>query len=314
VNTSINAFVYKIEVFKNEVLMDVIEVNCLETYNQNIDNQFFVNTYKQAHKMARDKYCHIEEAKSSDDGYMHEKKENLFLESVVNKKNLLQRVGWGVIFGIVSYIFITKIWIYSDIYIDNFVEAEDKMTYLEQVELSTHRLRKECTFLAQNQENTESLVSAESCQQWCSDGIIDKEGCDLFLAYFFIKTDTKEISKDTDEIHTEYTVFPEEESMEFNVSEVSQLRVYNGSNHQIIVKLKNLHLDNSDNEEIVQFKNAEISLLLREEEGKSFHIFLEPSYYKQFELGIYSGILLFDVYYQNKVIGSIKKHFYFTVK
>lgn len=314
INTSIKAFIYKVEIFKNEVLVDVIEVNCTEKYNQKIDNHFFVNKYQEAHKSIRDNYCYVEEARSNDHSIIFEKKENSFFESMKHANILKKAVLWALVLGIVSYLLIVKMFVYSDIYIDNFLEEENKITYLEQVELRIHRLEKECTLLSKKQLNPKSLVSLESCKKWCDKGIIAKEKCDLFLAYFFIKMDTQITNVDTDEIRTSYSVLPQEDTIEFNVFEVSQLRIYNKSNHQIFVTLKDIHLDNSNNEEIVQFKQAKISFVLKEEEGKSFHMFLEPSYYKQFEVGKYTGLLLFDVKYKNKIIGSIKKQFYFMVR
>jgi len=311
VNTSISRFIYRTEVFRDEVLIDTIEVNCTELSKHSMGNQLFMDKYEQAHNKKRVKCGSRDKNKKDESKGVFEKKQNKFINNVKSKGSIL--LVLAIISGLISYFIIIKVFIYSDIYINTIIAKKDKMVYLEQIETKTHKLGDACVLLSKKQSQSNNIVTAENCKVWCNRRIISKETCDLFSAYFFIDKGIKE-GEHTDKQVTAYKVFPQEEIVELHLSKTFKLKVHNDSNHELYIELKSISLNNSINEEIVQFKKTETSFSLQEAEGKYFQVFLEPSYYKQFELGKYTGSLWFDVKYQEKIVGSINKQFYFMVK
>jgi len=305
VNTSVNALIYRIEVFKNEILIDKIEVNCMERQEQKNSNQSFVDRYQEAHKKMRTKYCQVLKDKPNNMKVHPETKRNAIKKSI-----LLFFVA------VVSiYFLLTNLYIYSDFYINIFYsEKDEKILYLEKIEIKTHKLGKRCILLSKNELNEQSIITAQNCKKWCDKRIIDKDKCDLFLAYFAIKTEEKVNIPTLNKQVTSYKVLPKEENVELSIFKSLQLKIYNESSHQILVTLKEISLDNNTNEEIVQFEQAVTYFTLGIKEEKIFYIFLEPSYYKQFNLGKYTGKLVFDVKYQNKIIDTIQKQFHFMVE
>ena len=303
INTSISGFIYKVEVYKDEVLVNAVKIDCITEYNQKINPDFFLNQYQQAHKKMRQQYCHIAKADTSNTEFSFEKKDTHMLK---------KSVASIIILGVLTYVFITQILIYTDVYINMFFSQKaDKLAYLEKVEEKTHKLEKACMLLAKKEK---SIATVHECQIWCDKRIIAKEQCDLFLAYFYVKPHNVQMDEDKNTTNKLYRLSPEQDIIELQVSKIFKLNVYNESNHPISVVLKDIILDNSNNEEIVQFKEAKTSFMLAQKEEKSFYIYLEPSYYKQFPSTKYSGYLLFDVSYKNKIVASIKKAFYFVVQ
>jgi len=312
VNTSISRFIYRTEVFRDEVLIDTIELNCIELSKHSMGNQLFIDKYKHTHNKMIVKYGSRDKDKRDDRKEVFEKKQNKFIANVKSKGNIL--LVLAIISAFIFYFVITKIFIYSDIYINTVIAKKDKMVYLEQIETKTHKLGDACVLLSKKQLQSNNIVTTENCKVWCNRKIINKETCDLFSAYFFIDNGKEKEDKHRDKQVTAYKVFPQEEIVELDLSKTFRLKIDNESNHELYIKLKSISLNNSTNEEIVQFKKAKTSFTLQEGEEKYFQIFLEPSYYKQFELGKYTGSLWFDVKYQEKIVGRIKKHFYFMVK
>ena len=303
VNTSISGFIYKVEVYKDEVLVNAVKINCVTEYSQEINPDFFLDKYQQAHKKMRQQYCHVAKADISNIEPSFEKKDT---------HTLKKSVASIVILGVLTYLFITQIFIYTDIYINIFFSQKvDQLAYLEKVEEKTHKLEKACMLLAKKEK---SIAKIHECQTWCDKRIIAKEQCDLFLAYFYVKPHKVQMDEDKNTTDKLYSLSPEQDIIELQASKIFKLKVHNESNHHISVVLKDIILENSNNEEIVQFKEAKTSFMLAQKEEKSFYIYLEPSYYKQFPPTKYSGYLLFDVSYKNNIVASIKKAFYFVVQ
>ena len=310
IHTSINGFIYKIKVFKNEILIDEIEVNCVKEYTQEINNQDFINMYQHAHIEMRNKYCEVKKKKIDKGNISFQKRDNQLFRVLLDSHGLKKYSILLIVVGIILFLFITKVLLYSDLYIDTFFPKEkDKIAYLEQVERKTNLLGEECILLSKERLTQQGVSTIKSCRKWCSDGIISQESCDLFSAYLFTKNEVKNNKKPI----ISYNVFPKENTLELNISKISTLKVENSSDYPINIVLKDIFLNDSEYEEIVQFRKAVTSFFLEADEEKSFYIFLEPSYYKQFSKGTYSGTLLFDVLYKNKLTGHIKKQFHFMV-
>ncbi|MCF6244378.1 MAG: hypothetical protein L3J43_05025 [Sulfurovum sp.] len=315
INTSIHAWTYKIEVYKNEVLFDTIEVDCADTLKSEMHHQSFMEKYQEAHNEVRDKYCQAKKVyMQNNSAHLGSKRNKPFVEKK-NVKNFKKNIIRIVIFGVIGYYLITKVVVNSDLYIDwVFSEKDERITYLEQIESIKGELEKECVLLAKNELSVKNIATKENCHDWCDKNIIKKEKCDLFLAYFYTKIDVSKTKQSSAKDRTIYEVFPKEDNIELKISKVLNIKVANKSTQEITVRLIEIILENSDYEEIVQFKGAKTSLYIKKYEDKSFNIFLEPTYYKQFKLGKYTGKLQFSVTQGNKIIGTIKKDFYFVIE
>lgn len=310
IHTSINGFIYKIKVFKNEILIEEIEVDCAKEYNQEMNNQDFIDIYQHAHIEMRNKYCEVKNKKIDNGTISFEEIDNELVRVRLNSYSLKKYSILFIAVGIIFFLFITKVLIYSDLYINIFFSKEkDKIAYLEKVERKTNWLAKECILLSKEELTKKGVSTIKSCRKWCSNGIISQESCDLFSAYLFTKNKVKNNKKPI----ISYNVFPKENIFELNISKVFTLKVENSGDYPINIVLKDISLNDSEYEEIVQFRKAKTSFVLESDEEKSFYIFLEPSYYKQFPKGTYSGTLLFNVLYKNQLMDHFKKQFHFMV-
>lgn len=315
INTSINAFNYRIEVYENTVLIDAIESEDIDKNEKDFRKKYQLN-----HQQIRDKYCvEVDKKIISIKSKKNHKKE-------IDKISLLWYIGKNKLIFLsilVSLVFLAiaykKLFVYTDIYIDTFyTHKKDKIIYLETIESDTQFLKKNCLALAKRDILEDEIFTISNCRMWCKKHIIDNDECKISFAYFTsnhvnIPNEIMQKEIDIKKIAIEYIVLPTENILELNVTKEFELRVRNRSNHAITVALKNLILDNSNYEEIVQFKHAKTSFLLETNKEKKFHIFLEPSYYKQFKAGSYTGRLEFDVSYKDHN-SFFMKQFSFKVK
>ena len=321
-HTSINAFHYRTEVFKDTVLIDAIEINCTELEKQQEGEYLFLEKYKQTHKEMREKYCYISENKNSPLVVeATENKDNIDLIEKPINKSLVKMLIFITIGIFILFLLYQNFFRYSELYVDTFFSNQkEKIAYLKKIEPETHILENKCKLLSKNRLGKEDNITVENCTDWCNKGIISKNKCELFLAYFSLQKESvympaQQINKSSDNnASTKYIVFPEEETIEFTASKTFHIKVHNISSHEIFIQLKGITLDKSPYEEIVQFKDAITSFRLNENEEKVFSIFLESSYYKQFISRKYTGTIWFDVIYKNKKVNTIKKIFYFMVK
>lgn len=88
----------------------------------------------------------------------------------------------------------------------------------------------------------------------------------------------------------------------------------NNSNKNIEISLVDKILNDNPHDEIVQFKNGIISGIVSANGEQVFEIYIEPTYYKQFSVGLYSGILTFKITYDNNNSIEISKPYSFQVK
>jgi hypothetical protein len=87
----------------------------------------------------------------------------------------------------------------------------------------------------------------------------------------------------------------------------------NNSNAVVTIELTGRTLKQSPHDEIIQFKDSDIYAKVARGETKIFQIYIEPTYYKQFDKGKYTGTLTFTLN-DTKEKTLVTKQFSFEVK
>jgi len=307
INTSINMYSYRTEVYKNNVLLQVKENTFNSFDNVGTDDQNFINTYTNQHINIRNELC------KKVDNVSHNVESNLEkncsnfndIQSRISDKEkyIKYSIYMLLIMGLflLCFILFQTIFKYSDLYINMFyTNKQDKIIYLEKIEAHRHLLGDKCLALAKRKILEDSIITRNHCNMWCEKKTIEDEKCDLLLVYF--NTNYSEIRKIQNlkvisKISTslQYSISPKSDLIELNATGMFNLNIHNRCNHKINVRLKNIILNQSKNEEIVQFKEAKTSFVLQVHQEESFNIFLEPTYYKQFARGKYTGKLEFEI-------------------
>jgi len=319
INTSISMYFYRTEIYKNNVLIQVKENNFSAFENTNSFEQDFINTYTKQHLNMRNELCkRVDNVSNNNENNLEENISNLTgVHSTMQDTSKYKKYSIYILFilglFLIFFIVFQTIFKYSDLYINMFyTNQKDKITYLEKIEAHKHLLGDKCLALAKREILEDTTITRNNCNMWCEKKTIEDEKCDLFLVYF--NTNYSEITKSkrsqlVSKFSTslQYSVSPKNDVIELNVTSMYNLNIHNTCDHQISVRLKNMMLNQSKNEEIIQFKQAKTSFLLQVDEEQSFHIFLEPSYYKQFARGKYTGKLEFEILDDNNQTNFSKK-------
>ena len=316
IHTLIHQFTYRIEVFKNGKLIDTGEAKSPEP----IDT-IFLTFYKKAHQAMRMKYCTC----SKDDVLSYEKKTTTLLSKQKPEKKHTQKNTIKIaIISIIVVLFLlyiyTSFFIYSQIYINTFyTNPKEKIVYLEKIENKTHLLSKRCLDLSKKERLEENIFTLDQCEIWCHKHVIQKEMCTLFFSYkarnYYASKKTIVQEKNTttpSNLSLNYTVLPQKDLLLSNHKDVI-LQINNLNSFALNIYVKKIVLQQSNDEEIVQFRDAISKLQLHANEAKRFIIFLEPSYYKQFKKGHYTGYIEFALNYQGKQ-SFFNKNFSFVVQ
>ena len=111
----------------------------------------------------------------------------------------------------------------------------------------------------------------------------------------------------------ELFVWTPKEDMVLDVAHYFPLSFTNNSDMAVHVELTGRSLKESPHDEIVQFKDSDIYANMESGETKVFQVYIEPTYYKQFDKGKYTGTLTFALRY-DKEQKIVKKQFSFEVK
>jgi len=103
------------------------------------------------------------------------------------------------------------------------------------------------------------------------------------------------------------------ENLVLNVKHPLSLTFTNNTDTTVHIALSNRKLNESQYDEIVQFLDADIEANVEAYRTKIFEVYIEPTYYEQFEIGTYTGTLTFTLN-DGKVKKEFDKHFSFQVK
>ena len=112
----------------------------------------------------------------------------------------------------------------------------------------------------------------------------------------------------------EKLLFTQTEPFELRLGEVFELTVHNPSATPCEIEVKNLDVNESEHDEIVQFSRGISHLTLAPEGRKKFKLFLEESYYRQFVKGTYRGSIDFSVLFESGKKENLSKSFFFEVE
>jgi len=164
-----------------------------------------------------------------------------------------------------------------------------------------------------------------------------------FIVLFFIKNSIKETPKDTSSAPINEKEIPlpkiSQDIENINVLEIPKitkdeedlfvwtppkdfhldashyfpLSFTNNSNVEVSIELTGRTIKQSPYDEIIQFKDSDIYAKVARGETKIFQLYIEPTYYKQFNKGKYTGTLTFTLDDTKEKI-LVTKQFSFEVK
>jgi len=299
IHTRIYQYTYRIDVFKNGKLIDSSEATSPEP-----EESVFQSFYKEAHKAMRAKYCTDTPIEISN---KKETQPTMPRVAFYEKKSFLKMILAGI-FAVGIFLFwYFNMFVYSTSYI-NMLHGTEKVAYLEKIEPQIHKLSKNCLALAKKERLEDELYTIDTCQTWCIHSQIDEDSCKLFFAY---SGKNNKVSLENN-ISLDYAVLPLED-LELSTLTDTIVQVNNLGSLPMTVSVKKMTLENSQYEEIVQFRHAISHFQIDANEAKKFSLFLEPSYYRQFSKGKYKGQIEFEVKQQDKLSSFVKK-FTFEVK
>lgn len=326
--TSINGLDYRVEVYKKNQLEDAIEVSCHELRNYPKSDILFEEQYSQAHKKFVEKICFSTVEKQE---YQHstlddkvishteqpltEAKWSLALASIKrhNKKIIVVFIFLVVLFKIISILICNE----------NVIQFfTDPRSFYKKTESFCHKLEKKCVLLSKNNLNQVRDISPYDCRMWCENNIIKRERCARFLPYFSLPKAEK-IQKNSNSLKIDnqkkqgndisYTFMPQD-TFTLMLEKSYKLQITNTGKRAFHIKLESLIVQNTNYEEIVQFQSGKTALSLRPGETGYFEVYLEPTYYEQFDNGEYRGSILFKIFDGKKKIETVKKKFVFRVE
>ncbi len=316
-----NDLVYRVEVYCEKQLADAIEIS-MDNFNAGFTNKIsFDKQCKQIHQKLMDKYCkkipeNILEEKDiivdqQEQDVLSKKRDILgrYTEYFYKIKKLLIRKN---IFIALFILFVVSLLLFfrpiacSDSLIDIFAGHKNIIDYYEDTEYMCHKLEQRCRVLANTNLDQVSGEDIEQCRLWCKSGIIKNNRCVMFLSLFPREEDSVNMNKiqkmpttDTRKIKTTLYEFIPDKKLELKLGKHQAIKVVNRSDNDIKVKLKRLELDKSRYDEIVQFEDGNIEMIVKPHAYNSFSIYLEPTYYEQFPKKEYSGRIIFSLYLKN---------------
>ena len=248
------------------------------------------------------------------------------------------------LFGIfILFVFLGSFLICNQTVIEFFVKKEDRIAYYKQTEPFCHTLEDACMQHTKINGKKELFVSPKACKAWCEEKLIHEDQCALFLPYFpkekgsapvaevlekskeepkpslLLKEEkakedvAKEEEPKQEEAKEAYLFLPEGDIV-LKPQNYFELFVENHTKSRLNVVLKALTLNESSHEEIVQFRAGVTTLSMGANSKKRFMLFLEQSYYDQFDKGNYSGTLVFLLHFNEGEAQEIKKKFSFKVE
>jgi len=251
------------------------------------------------------------------------------VKRVLGKKGYDHRIVLaGILLGmLVLFIFIGRILMCNEKLIEFFLDSTDKLSYYEETEPFCHKLENGCMKLTQMNLEQETLISPRECRTWCQEKFIPEEKCALFLPYFSKEEEqsiAEEFEKPLEESKVNFPVkrevskekyhfFPEGEII-LKAQKYFELFVENHTKSRLRVVLKDLLLNENEHEEIVQFRAGVTTLSIEPGSKKRFKIYLEQTYYDQFEKGRYTGKLIFLLFSPEGKEQQIEKTFSFRVE
>lgn len=350
-STSTNGLVYRVEVLENGELVDAIEVECDELRFEPHSEQHFIALYTQAHDETKDKYCTAKKTEALKSAFVEEVKieekplqedeeyevktsfervlEHIYTWYEQIKHRIRQRsynhrvvLPIALVGMLFFFVFMGRILLCSDFVEQTFLTQEsEKIDYFKQTESFCHKLEKGCVILSKSNMEQANIFTPEMCRQWCDEAFIEAQACALFLPYFPKK---EESTSDFEEVPIapplkkvepkEAYVFYPKDDIELLSSGTVELFVRNDATKTLQVELVKILLHENEYEEIVQFRKGVTSFDVNKDEEKAFKIFLEPTYYYQFDRGKYTGELTFKVKSKEGKIDEVKKDFFFSVE
>jgi len=222
---------------------------------------------------------------------------------------------------VLTVVFLGRVLMCQENILDYFLDKEEKVAYYKQTESLCHKLEKGCLNLAEGGLVDKSLFTAKRCKVYCKEGDISWDVCRGFLPHFKVKHSVvpkEEVNivpvENKPKVLKEKLVFMQTEPFELLLDSGFELTIQNPTMHACKITVKDLIVNESEHDEIVQFRAGVSHLDLIPKEIKKFKLFLEESYYRQFRKGKYTGSIVFSVLFENGKKETVKKSFFFEVK
>ena len=326
--TSINGLDYRVEVYKKNQLEDAIEVSCHELRNYPKSDILFEEQYSQAHKKFVEKFCFSTVEKQEyqhstlDDKVISHDKQPLVEAKWALALASIKRIGKKII---ALFIFLVVLFKITSILIcnENVIQFfTDPRSFYEKTEPFCHKLEKKCVLLSKKNLEQVRGISPYDCRTWCENDIIKRERCALFLPYFSLPKAEK-IQKKSDHLKVDNQkkqendisyIFMPQGTFTLMLEKSYKLQITNTGERAFHIKLESLMAQNTNYEEIVQFQSGKTALSLQPGKTGYFEVYLEPTYYEQFDNGEYRGSMSFKIFDGKKKIETVKKEFVFRVE
>lgn len=315
--TSINGFIYRVEIYSGGQLLDGAEADIGALVASSRDDTVFVKHYTEAHKNFMKKYCknqkesqfeYIDEGEVDHHSIDRNTYTKLSFFSTHLKKKINKR---NISIAIFSLFLLLVILLFrpvacNDSIVGIFIGDNNLLEYHKNTESMCHKLEDHCKILANTNLDQISLEESEKCRSWCKSGRIENNRCVLFLSLLPKEehkkgpSGTLQISKPLPPVvKKEPYIFLPDKKIELKLGKHYPIKIANQSNMDIKVKLINLVLRKSIHEEIVQFEDGNIEIDIEPNKEGSFGIYLEPTYYEQFQKNSYVGKMVFTIYFSD---------------
>ena len=342
--TSTDGLTYRVEVYEKGDLEDAIEISCEELKNYLDSDVLFQTRYTQAHKKFVDKFCNQALVAPLEEKREEIKKNNVYCAGsssvpahTAKSRNILQNIKeythirnpyrkkiflLAGVFFLFIFLLLGRILLCNETLIHFFFNPKN---YYEKTEFFCHKLEKKCIGLSKTNLDQNTELTPQECRNWCEKKIIDADNCALFLPYF-----PKEIQEtgDTEYIETEPKnkdipktiepanayMFSPSGTLVLETHKDMKLHITNTDTKVFRIEVISLHLKENIYDEIVQFRSGVTTFSVEEGESKDFNIFLEPTYYEQFERGTYHGTILLKIIFDKNHSEEITKEFIFRVQ
>jgi len=301
IHTLIHKLTYRIDIYNHDNLIDSIEETLAKS-----NKETFHKIYTKAHHAIKVKYC-----KQTIDKDVQAK--NRPTRDKINflPKEKIKIILLSMFALLLVATFFLSSFIYSRTYITLFYsDKKEKVTYLEKISNKTNILSEECIAIVKKQKVPYDIFTISQCSTWCKNKYIKKDTCTLFNSYKARNYPT-ELSNSLIK-HVLYTILPNKDLI-LALDKESTIQVNNLHTISLDINVQKIVLAQSNNEEIIQFKNAISKIRIAPNEEKKFILFLEPSFYHQFKKGLYTGYIEFAINYKDKQTTFTKK-FSFIVK
>ncbi len=347
--TSIKNLTYRVEIFVDGALEDAVEIVCDALKMDAEEETLFKAAYTKAHQEYKEKFCqkvnHMEaedeediplepkydfEEENNKHEYMHVIWKRVG-ETYQKVKAKIRARGYNHRVVLVSVLFMAvllfvglgRVLMCNENVITFFVKQVDRVSYYEETESFCHKLETGCLQLSKMDLEQDTLLSPEECRTWCEDEVIPADKCALFLPYFpekeveepFVVEVKEEPKKEVPKVvvKDKYTFSPKENIVLYPKTYL-ELFVENHTENVLKIALKKIVLNENEHEEIVQFRLGVTNLSIEAGKKKRFKIFLEQTYYEQFDKGTYTGVLIFSVSLPKGKEEKVEKIFSFKVE